>query len=73
MMPFAVFVLTKIQSERGIWVAETTIKILKGEDVSLIPLGKNQKTQIWHNSALVDILGIRLDESFLKESKAFKY
>ena len=73
MMPFAVFGLTKIQAEQGIWAAETALKILNGQDIRNFPLARNQQTQIWYNPVLVDILDISLDENFIQESKTFEY
>jgi ABC-type uncharacterized transport system substrate-binding protein len=73
MMPYAVFGLTKIQSEQGIWAAETALQILNGRNVGSIRVVKNQQTQVWYNPILVDILEIKLDKSFIKESKVFEY
>ena len=73
MMPYCVFGLTKVQSEQGVWAAETALKILAGKDPSTIPQAKNKQTQIWFNPTLAEIININPDKEFIDNSTVFKY
>ena len=73
MMPYAVFGLTKVQSEQGVRAAETALKILKGADVANIPVTENQQIDIWYNPDLAERLNFSLDEGHIQEVKIFHY
>lgn len=73
MMPYCVFGLTKVQSEQGVWAAETAISILEGKDPATIPQAKNKQTQIWFNPTLADIINIKPDKEFLEKSTVYQY
>ena len=73
MMPYCVFGLTKVQSEQGVWAAETAISILDGKDPASIPQAKNKQTQIWFNPTLADIINIKPDKEFLEKSTVYRY
>ena len=73
MMPYCVFGLTKVQSEQGVWAAETALRILDGTDPASIPQAKNKQTQIWFNPVLAGIIEINPDKEFIENSTVFKY
>jgi ABC-type uncharacterized transport system substrate-binding protein len=73
MMPYCVFGLTKVQSEQGVWAAETALSILEGKDPASIPQAKNKQTQIWFNPTLAEILNINPDKEFIDSSTVFQY
>lgn len=73
MMPYCVFGLTKVQSEQGVWAAETAISILEGKDPASFPQAKNKQTQIWFNPTLADIINIKPDKEFLDNSTIYQY
>ncbi len=73
MMPYCVFGLTKVQSEQGVWAAETALSILDGKDPASIPQAKNKQTQIWFNPSLAEIINIKPDKEFLENSTVYQY
>lgn len=73
MMPYCVFGLTKVQSEQGVWAAETALSILDGKDPASIPQAKNSLTQIWFNPSLAEIIEINPDKDFIDNSTIFQY
>jgi len=73
MMPYCVFGLTKVQSEQGVWAAETALSILGGKDPASIPQAKNKQTQIWFNPSLAEIINIKPDKEFIENSMVFQY
>lgn len=68
MMPYAVFGLTKVAKEQGIWVAETAKKILAGSNVSDIPVTRNRKSSYWINSTLAEKIGFKPDSLLASRS-----
>jgi ABC-type uncharacterized transport system substrate-binding protein len=54
MMPYAVFGLTKVAKEQGIWVAETAKKILKGSKITDFPVTRNKESTYWINTTLAE-------------------
>jgi len=73
MMPYCVFGFTKVQSEQGIWAANTALEILNGKGPSTIPRAKNSQTQIWYNPFLAEMINIEPDQDFIDNSKVFQY
>jgi len=64
MMPYAVFGITKVAEEQGIWAATTAKKILKGEKPSDIPVTRNMKSKIWLNTKLAEKINFQPDKEF---------
>ena len=62
MMPYAVFGLTKVAKEQGIWVAVTAKKILNGSDPGDFPVTRNQQSSYWINSNLAEKIGFKPDK-----------
>lgn len=73
MMPYCVFGLTKVQSEQGVWAAETALSILEGKDPASIPQAKNTQTKIWFNPVLAEIIDIKPDKEFIDNSTVYQY
>lgn len=73
MMPYAVFGLTKVAKEQGIWVAVTGKKILKGSSPSDFPVTRNKKSAYWLNTSLADKIGFEPDTVLLSKLTADKY
>jgi ABC-type uncharacterized transport system substrate-binding protein len=73
MMPYCVFGLTKVQTEQGVWAAETALSILDGKDPASIPQAKNKQTQIWFNPTLAEIIKINPDQEFIDSSTVYQY
>jgi ABC-type uncharacterized transport system substrate-binding protein len=69
MMPYAVFGLTKVAKEQGIWAAETALKILSGVNPSDIPITKNSQTQAWLNEHLAAKINFQLPEELKMNCK----
>ena len=61
MMPYAVFGLTKVAKEQGIWVAVTGKKILKGSSPSDFPVTRNKESTYWLNTSLAEKIGFEPD------------
>lgn len=69
MMPYAVFGLTKVAKEQGIWVASTAKKILAGKSILEIPVTRNMQSTYWINTSLTLIIGFEPDSVLLRKSK----
>jgi ABC-type uncharacterized transport system substrate-binding protein len=69
MMPYAVFGLTQVSKEQGIWAAETTKKILKGTRPSDIPVSRNQMSNVWINSRLAEKISFSPDEALMSKAR----
>ena len=68
MMPYAVFGLTKIANEQGIWVALTAKKIMTGSNVADFPVTRNQESTYWINSTLAEKIGFEADSVLINKS-----
>lgn len=68
MMPYAVFGLTKVAKEQGIWVALTAKKILAGSKVADFPVTRNQESTYWINSTLAEKIGFEPDSELINKS-----
>ena len=69
MMPYCVFGLTKVAKEQGIWVSETTKKILAGSKVSDFPVTRNKQSSYWINTSLAEIIGFQPDSALINRSQ----
>lgn len=68
MMPYAVFGLTKVAKEQGVWVAETAKKLLGGASVADFPVTRNKQKTYWINSGLAAKIGFEPDSALLSKS-----
>ena len=69
MMPYAVFGLTQVSKEQGMWAAETAKRILQGTNPTDIPISKNQMTTVWINTSLADKINFIPDEALLNNAR----
>ena len=68
MMPYAVFGLTQLSKEQGLWAAETAKIILKGTSPTDIPVSKNHMSRVWINSGLAGKINFQPDEELLSRA-----
>ena len=61
MMPYAVFGLTKIAEEHGMWAAATAKKILQGSSPAEFPVSRNRQSNAWLNPRLAEKIGFQPD------------
>jgi ABC-type uncharacterized transport system substrate-binding protein len=69
MMPYAVFGLTQVSKEQGMWAAETAKRILLGTNPTDIPISKNQMSTVWINTSLAEKINFTPDEALLSKAR----
>jgi hypothetical protein len=69
MMPYSMLGFTKIAEEQGELAAMAALSILDGVDIAKIAIVPNRKWDIWTNSALLDVSGMKLSDGLLRKSK----
>lgn len=69
MMPYAVFGLTQVSKEQGMWAAETAKRILQGTNPSDIPMAKNTMSKVWINSRLAEKILFFPDKDLLNKAR----
>ncbi|HKJ66725.1 MAG TPA: ABC transporter substrate binding protein, partial [bacterium] len=69
MMPYAVFGLTQVSKEQGMWAAETAKRILRGTYPEDIPIAKNQMSTVWINTRLAGKIHFVPDEALLSQAR----
>lgn len=69
MMPYAVFGITKVAKEQGIWVAVTAKKILNGSPLIDFPVTRNKMSTIWLNNPLAEKIGFKPDTLLLSKAR----
>jgi len=69
MIPYAVFGLTQVSKEQGIWAAETAKRILRGANPTDIPISKNQMSTVWINNRLAKKVDFVPDEALLSKAR----
>ncbi len=69
MMPYAVFGLTQVSKEQGMWAAETAKRILQGTNPTDIPISKNKMTTVWINTRLAEKINFNPDEALLNNAR----
>jgi ABC-type uncharacterized transport system substrate-binding protein len=62
MMPYAVFGLTKVAREQGVWAAKTAMEVLHGKSPADIPQTRNREMKAWLNDTLADRINFRISE-----------
>ena len=65
MMPYAVFGMTKVAMEQGIWAAETAKKIMNGSKPNDFPVIRNKLSTTWLNTSLAQKISFYPDTSLL--------
>jgi ABC-type uncharacterized transport system substrate-binding protein len=69
MMPYAVFGLTQVSKEQGMWAAETAKRILRGTNPKDIPFAKNQMSTVWINISLAGKINFVPDKALLGKAR----
>jgi ABC-type uncharacterized transport system substrate-binding protein len=69
MMPYAVFGLTKVASEQGIWAAQTSLRILNGEALDVIPVTQNLQHKTWINPEMAKKIGFRISDGLYETAE----
>jgi len=69
MMPYAVFGLTQVSKEQGMWAAETAKRILRGANPTDIPIAENQMSTVWINTRLAEKINFVPDEALLSKAR----
>lgn len=72
MMPYAVFGLTKVASEQGIWAAEAARAILSGKRTTDFPVTTNKLFNTWINESNSEKIGFSPDTSDFVNLKILK-
>jgi ABC-type uncharacterized transport system substrate-binding protein len=62
MMPYAVFGLTKVAKEQGVWAAKTAMEVLHGKSPAEIPQTRNREMKAWLNDTLAKRINFRISE-----------
>ena len=68
MMPYAMFGLTQISKEQGLWAAATAKKILQGTSPEEIPISKNRMSTVWINKRLAEKVNFVPNEALLSQA-----
>ena len=63
MMPYAVFGLTKVAKEHGIWASDIAKKILLGASPSEFPVESNRLSNSWINESLANKINFYPDST----------
>lgn len=72
MMPLAMLGFTKLPEEQGEWAGRTALAILEGTPPAEIPIIANQRWDLWSNSALLELAGIRLPNKLRAKAKQWE-
>jgi ABC-type uncharacterized transport system substrate-binding protein len=67
MMPYAVFGLTQLSKEQGLWAGGAAKEIVEGKHPSAIPISKNKLAKVWLNEELAEKIGFYPDSALLKQ------
>lgn len=65
MMPYAVFGMTKVAKEQGIWAAEIAKKIMNGSTPNDFAVTRNKLSTTWLNTSLAEKISFYPDTSLL--------
>ncbi len=69
MMPYALFGLTKVAKEQGIWAARTAKKILNGANPEDFQVISNQQSVVWLNTSLADKIHFLPDSILMSKAR----
>jgi len=67
MMPYAVFGLTKVDKEQGVWAAKTALAIHRGKRPKDIPVVHNRQVKAYFNPVLAEKVGFKPDQELLAQ------
>jgi len=72
MAPYSMLIFTKIAEEQGEWAAKMALEILKGDDVSTIPIISNQTWNEYINLELFHAAGVIPPQSILEKAVSIR-
>lgn len=72
MMPFAMIGFVKIPEEQGEWAAKTAIAIQNGVPIQRIPVIGNRKWEVFENTSLLKLSGIKITEALQARAKKYR-
>ena len=72
MMPFAMVGFVKIPEEQGEWAAKTAIAIHEGVPVQRIPIIANRKWEVYQNTSLLKLSGIKITKALGARAKKYR-
>ncbi len=73
MMPYAILGYTKIPEEHGEWAGYAAVNILKGANPADIPIVTNRKWDLWLNTGLLEVSGIELPRTLVRNAKKIQH
>ena len=69
MMPYTILGMTKVSREQGEWAGKIAIRILNGYQISKIPVVPNRQRDVWINSQILAVSGVKLPQGVLRKGK----
>lgn len=69
MMPYTILGMTKVSREQGEWAGKTAARILNGYQISKIPVVPNRQRDVWINSKILSVSGVKLPQGVLRKGK----
>lgn len=69
MMPYTILGMTKVSREQGEWAGKIAIRILNGYSISKIPVVPNRQRDVWINSQILSVSGVKLPQGVLRKGK----
>ena len=72
MMPLAMLGFVKIPEEQGEWAAKTAIAIHNGVPIQRIPIIANRKWEVFENTTLLKLSGIKITEALQARAKKYR-
>lgn len=69
MMPYTILGMTKVSREQGEWAGKTAIRILNGYKISRIPVVPNRQRDVWINSQILSVSGVKLPQGVMRKGK----
>lgn len=69
MMPYTILGMTKVSREQGEWAGKIAIRILNGHQISKIPVVPNRQRDVWINSQILSVSGVKLPQGVLRKGK----
>lgn len=69
MMPYTILGMTKVSREQGEWAGKTAVRILNGYKISKIPVVPNRQRDVWINSKILAVSGVKLPQGIMRKGK----
>ena len=71
MLPFSMLGFVKIQQEQGEWATKTAIAVHEGTPIQRIPIVANRKWEIYENTELMNLAGVRNSDVLRARTKKY--